>query len=70
MYSYLVALLPDWSTIGPCRAIIIFISMRCHNYNEIVLIFLFIFCRYALEVGELSGPVVSDSGIHIIMRTG
>lgn len=36
-----------------------------------IFIFLFIYVwRYALEIGELSGPVVSDSGIHIIMRTG
>lgn len=25
---------------------------------------------YALEVGELSGPVFSDSGVHLILRTG
>lgn len=25
---------------------------------------------YALKVGEMSGPVYSDSGIHIILRTG
>ena len=25
--------------------------------------------RYALEVGELSDPVYTDSGIHIILRT-
>eukprot|EP00877_Chromochloris_zofingiensis_P003276 jgi/Chrzof1/1294/Cz10g02010.t1 len=24
---------------------------------------------YALQVGELSGPVVSDSGVHLILRT-
>lgn len=24
----------------------------------------------ALEVGELSGPVFSDSGVHLILRTG
>ena len=26
--------------------------------------------RYALKVGEMSSPVYSDSGIHIILRTG
>mmetsp|Transcript_28504 Transcript_28504/g.62740 ORF Transcript_28504/g.62740 Transcript_28504/m.62740 type:complete len:113 (+) Transcript_28504:268-606(+) len=25
---------------------------------------------YALQVGELSGPVFSDSGVHLILRTG
>ncbi|XP_046844043.1 peptidyl-prolyl cis-trans isomerase NIMA-interacting 1-like [Xenia sp. Carnegie-2017] len=25
---------------------------------------------YALSVGEMSGPVYSDSGVHIILRTG
>ena len=25
---------------------------------------------YALQVGELSGPVVTDSGVHVILRTG
>lgn len=24
---------------------------------------------YALQVGELSGPVFSDSGVHLILRT-
>lgn len=24
----------------------------------------------ALKVGELSGPVYSDSGVHLILRTG
>ena len=25
---------------------------------------------FALQVGELSGPVVTDSGVHVILRTG
>ncbi len=25
---------------------------------------------YALQVGELSGPVFTDSGVHLILRTG
>jgi len=25
---------------------------------------------FALKVGEMSGPVVTDSGVHIILRTG
>lgn len=25
---------------------------------------------FALNVGELSGPVFSDSGVHLILRTG
>lgn len=27
------------------------------------------FCRFALEVGQLSEPVQTDSGTHLIMRT-
>jgi len=26
--------------------------------------------RYALKVGEISQPVFTDSGIHLILRTG
>jgi NIMA-interacting peptidyl-prolyl cis-trans isomerase 1 len=25
---------------------------------------------FALQVGELSGPVFTDSGVHLILRTG
>jgi len=25
---------------------------------------------FALKIGELSGPVVTDSGVHVILRTG
>jgi NIMA-interacting peptidyl-prolyl cis-trans isomerase 1 len=25
---------------------------------------------FALAIGELSGPVESDSGVHLILRTG
>ena len=28
-----------------------------------------VYTRYTLEVGELSEPVYTDSGIHIILRT-
>ena len=28
-----------------------------------------ILCRYALKVGELSEPIFTDSGIHLILRT-
>ena len=25
---------------------------------------------FALQVNEMSGPVITDSGVHIILRTG
>lgn len=28
-----------------------------------------VLCSYALSVGEMSGPVSTDSGVHIILRT-
>ena len=34
-----------------------------------VLVFVLMLCRYALKVGELSEPVFTDSGIHLILRT-
>ncbi len=43
-----------------------FISKRTSIRNSII----FLLIRYALAVGELSDIVDTDSGLHIIYRTG
>ena len=43
--------------------------MLINSFQSDILVFCSIY-RYALNVGEMSGVVYSDSGIHIILRTG
>jgi len=38
-------------------------------HDPVIMCGLLCLSRYAMEVGELSQPIVTDSGVHIIMRT-
>ena len=57
------------------KTLLFWTAYNSHSHNE-ARIFLFsydVICfldSFALEIGELSEPVLTDSGIHLILRTG